>query len=180
MRNDFDRLRPKLVIFAVISAVFVATLVTFNVRVPLVVYNGSGSAPLGFYWVELRLPGRGEMAVVEPPPSIELMLVGRGLLPAHVPLVKQVAAIGGDIVCRSRIGEVGIVTINGHVVAEAYEKDRLERALPSWDGCLRLIAGEFFLLQPHPHSFDSRYFGPMLRCDILGVAHPIWTWNPPD
>ena len=39
--------------------------------------------------------------------------------------------------------------------------------------------GEFFLLQPHPLSFDSRYFGPVLRCDIVGVARPLWTWNPP-
>ncbi len=29
---------------------------------------------------------------------------------------------------------------------------------------------EYFLLQPHPHSFDSRYFGAVLRCDILGIG----------
>jgi type IV secretory pathway protease TraF len=33
-------------------------------------------------------------------------------------------------------------------------------------------------LQPHPYSFDSRYFGLVLRCDVLGVARPLWTWNP--
>jgi type IV secretory pathway protease TraF len=44
---------------------------------------------------------------------------------------------------------------------------------------MRLIDGEFFLLQPHPLSFDSRYFGPVLRCDVVGVARPLWTWNPP-
>lgn len=43
---------------------------------------------------------------------------------------------------------------------------------------MRLVEGEYFLLQPHPNSFDSRYFGPVLRCDILGVARPIWTWSP--
>lgn len=179
MRHDPARLPFTLGIFAAISGTFVAALVTFNIRVPLIVYNASGSAPLGFYRVEQRLPRQGEMAVVEPPRAVELMVVERGMLPMNVPLVKKVAAVGGDVVCRGKIGEVGIVTVNGTTVAEAYERDQQGRPLPSWDGCLHLVAGEFFLLQPHPHSFDSRYFGLVLRCDILGVARPIWTWNPP-
>ncbi len=177
MRDNRDRLRLQIIVLAIIAAMIVLMLTVLFSRLPVLIYNGSGSAPLGFYTVENRLPSRGETALVMPPPAIELFIVARGLLPPAVPLVKQEAAVGGDEVCRSREPN-GVVTINGEVYAEAYATDDDGRPLPAWDGCIRLIDGEFFLLQPHPRSFDSRYFGPVLRCDILGVARPLWTWDP--
>jgi len=172
------RLRLQISVLATISVVIVAMLIANGVRAPLIVYNASGSAPLGFYYLEDRLPSRGETAVVAPPPLVEAMITSRGILPASVPLVKQIAAVSGDEVCRSN-KPTGTIAINGKVLAEVFEKDREDRPLPSWEGCMILINGEFFLLQPHPYSFDSRYFGPVSRCDILGVARSIWTWNPP-
>jgi conjugative transfer signal peptidase TraF len=177
MRIDRTHLRRQIAVLAVISAAVVSMLVTFGGHAPLVIYNASDSAPLGFYYLENRLPIHGELAVVQPPPLIELIIVAREILPPAVPLVKQIAAIGGDEVCRSKESG-GIISVNGKVVAETFEKDPQGRPLPAWEGCMKLIEGEFFLLQPHPNSFDSRYFGPVLRCDILGVAHPVWTWNP--
>jgi conjugative transfer signal peptidase TraF len=177
MPIDRTRLRPQIAVLAVISAAVVSMLVTFAPHAPLVIYNASGSAPLGFYYLENRFPDRGETALVQPPPLIELMIVARGILPPSVPLLKQIAAVGGDEVCRSK-EPVHAITINGKVVAETFDNDRDGRPLPAWEGCMKLIEGEFFLLQPHPLSFDSRYFGPVMRCDILGVAHPLWTWNP--
>jgi conjugative transfer signal peptidase TraF len=177
MRVDRARLRLQIFVMAAISAAEIAMLVGLDVHVPLVIYNASGSAPLGFYYLENRQPERGELVVVRPPPAIALMILARAILPASVPLVKQVAAAGGDDVCRSK-DPVGNITVNGRTVAEVLDKDREGRPLPSWEGCMHLVDGEFFLLQPHPYSFDSRYFGPVTRCDILGVARPIWTWNP--
>jgi conjugative transfer signal peptidase TraF len=175
---QIDRhLRLRIAVLAAMSAANIALLVGLYVHAPLIFYNASGSAPLGFYYLENRLPSRGEVAVIRPPPLLEALMAARRILPAAVPLVKQVTAVGGDEVCRSREG-AGTLAVNGRVVAEVLDKDREGRPLPSWDGCIRLVDGEFFLLQPHPHSFDSRYFGPVLRCDILGVARPIWTWNP--
>jgi conjugative transfer signal peptidase TraF len=177
MQIDPARLHLQITVTAAISAAYVAILIGFGVHVPLVVYNASGSAPLGFYVLENRLPRRGELAVIKPPPAVELMLVASGILPPSVPLVKQITAVGGDEVCRSK-EPVGNIAINGKVIAEVLDTDREGRPLPSWDGCIQLVDGEFFLLQPHPYSFDSRYFGPVLSCDILGVARPLWTWNP--
>jgi conjugative transfer signal peptidase TraF len=178
MNARSKRLRTKAAVLAGISVAAVLSIVALAPHAPIVVYNGSGSAPLGFYRVENRLPERGEMAVIQPPPLVELMLVARGILPPSVPLLKQIAAVGGDEVCRSD-EPIGMITVNGKAVAETFEKDRDGRLLPAWKGCLKLVDGEFFLLQPHPFSFDSRYFGPVMRCDILGVARPVWTWNPP-
>jgi conjugative transfer signal peptidase TraF len=179
MRIDRSRLHLRAVVMVAISAANIALLVGFDVRVPLVVYNASGSAPLGFYYLESRLPRRGELAVIQPPPALELIIVAYGILPPSVPLVKQVTAVFGDEVCRSK-GPPGTIAVNGKVVAEVLDHDREGRPLPSWDGCIHLVDGEFFLLQPHPYSFDSRYFGPVSRCDVLGVAQALWTWNPND
>ncbi|MBR0900093.1 S26 family signal peptidase [Bradyrhizobium tropiciagri] len=145
--------------------------------VPLLIYNASGSAPLGLYYLEQRLPARGELAVFKPSAPIELLIAAYEILPDPVPLLKRVEASGGDEVCRAR-EPIGTISVNGKVIAEVLERDGEGRPLPSWEGCMRLVEGEYFLLQPHPRSFDSRYFGPVLRCDILGVARPLWTWNP--
>ncbi len=177
MRIEPAHLLLRIAVLAAISAASVAMLISSDVHVPLVIYNASGSAPLGFYYLENRAPERGEMAVVKPPPKLELMIVARGILPPSVPLVKQVAAIGGDEVCRSN-APIGSIAIDGKIVAEVSDHDREGRRLPSWNGCIRLVDGEFFLLQPHPYSFDSRYFGPVMQCDVIGVARPLWTWNP--
>ncbi|MGH6707976.1 MAG: S26 family signal peptidase [Bradyrhizobium sp.] len=177
MRIDHKRLRRQMPVLAAMSASVVLMFVSFGNRTPLVIYNATGSAPLGFYYLENRLPDRGETAVVQPPPLIELMIVSRGILPPAIPLLKQIGALGGDEVCRSK-DPVHAITINGKVVAETFDNDRQGRPLPEWEGCMKLIDGEFFLLQPHPLSFDSRYFGPVMRCDVLGVAKPIWTWDP--
>ncbi|WP_312016822.1 S26 family signal peptidase [Bradyrhizobium japonicum] len=159
------------------SAGVVTALVSLVPEEPLLIYNASGSAPLGFYYVEPGTPKKGELAVFRPPPTIEILILVHDVLPAPVPLLKQVAGVAGDEVCRAK-EPIGTISINGTVTAEVLDKDRAGRPLPSWEGCVRLVAGEYFLLQPHPHSFDSRYFGAVLRCDITGIARALWTWNP--
>ena len=141
---------------------------------PYLIYNGSGSAPIGFYRIEYRSPERGETVAIRPSATLANLVSAYGLLPAGVPLLKQVAAVGGDQVCRSG----GVVFLNGKAVTEALDHDAAGRPLPAWEGCFTLFAGQFFLLQHHPYSFDSRYFGPVSEAPIIGVARPLWTWNP--
>jgi len=95
---------------------------------------------------------------------IELMIVAREILPPAVPLLKQVAATGGDEVCRSE-QPTGTLSINGKVVAETYSTDQEGRPLPSWQGCMRLIDGEFFLLAAASAFVRFTVFwpGPPLR-----------------
>jgi conjugative transfer signal peptidase TraF len=177
MLIDYTNLRRQVTVLLVMCAGIVTLLMSSALEAPLLIYNASRSAPLGLYYVERRLPTRGELTVFKPPPAIELLIIAYEVLPAPMPLFKRVEAVQGDEVCRAK-EPVGTISINGKVVADVLERDRGGRPLPSWDGCMKLVEGEYFLLQQHPHSFDSRYFGPALRCDILGVARPVWTWNP--
>jgi type IV secretory pathway protease TraF len=81
-------------------------------------------------------------------------------------MIKQVAALGGDTVCRAGIE----IKVNGARVAHARHADGVGRALPVWRGCVQLDADQVFLLGSHPESFDSRYFGLVNRASILGRA----------
>jgi conjugative transfer signal peptidase TraF len=141
---------------------------------PLIVFNGSGSAPLGFYRIDARSPRLSETVVVRPSKTTAAFLVECGILPAGVPLLKRVAAVVGDEICR----DGSVISINGADVEEALERDNFGRPMPVWQGCRTLGEGEFFLLQPHPYSVDSRYFGSIFECQIIGVTTPLWTWNP--
>lgn len=140
---------------------------------PRLVWNASPSVPTGLYWVErpeLLVPG--QRLVVRLPAPWAALLARRGYLPAEVPLIKPLAASVGARVCR--IGQQ--VTIAGRAVALARVRDRLGRAMPVWSGCIRLSRDQLFLLAPgHADSVDSRYFGPVPRSAVLGIAHPIWT-----
>jgi conjugative transfer signal peptidase TraF len=165
------RTRAALVVAAALApAALVGTLLS-PPRL-LLVWNASASAPTGMYLIlepaELQ---HGEMVVARPPDDAARLAASRGYLPAGVPLVKQVAALGGDRVCA--IGES--IFVDGQAVARRLPEDRLGRRLPWWTGCRNLRRGELLLLMgPVPGSFDGRYFGVSDGADILGRARLIW------
>jgi conjugative transfer signal peptidase TraF len=138
---------------------------------PILVWNSSASAPLGLYLVlpESRLRP-GDLALVTPPEGIADMAARRGYLPRGVPLIKQVAAMGGDDVCAK--GD--IITINGDTVAVRQKADRAGRPLPWWEGCRVLSAGEILFLMPAAESLDGRYFGPLSSVHVIGRLVPLW------
>lgn len=139
--------------------------------VPLLVWNSSASAPIGLYIVmpETRLRP-GDMALVTPPESIADMAARRGYLPRDVPLIKQVAAMGGDHVCAKD----DVITINGDMVAVRQKVDSAGRPLPWWQGCRVLSAGEILFLMPAVQSLDGRYFGPLSSVHVIGRLVPLW------
>jgi type IV secretory pathway protease TraF len=55
----------------------------------------------------------GDLALVRPPPALARWMAIRGYLPLNVPLIKHVAAVGGQWVC----GRGGVIRIDGRVVA---------------------------------------------------------------
>lgn len=158
---------------AVLSAAVVGlALLAVGPLIPLqtnVLFNGSGSAPIGFYRVESGPVSKGDLVLVELPDWAKRLVEVRGYLPSDVPLIKRIVATDGDMVCR--LGRK--ISVNFDDLAEVLDTDSEGRAMPYWIGCWRLESGQYFLLQDHPRSFDSRYLGPLDGSLIIGKAMPI-------
>ena len=151
-----------------------ATLATLAVPVSrYAVWNASASVPTGLYAIRGKASLHvGERVAIEPPPDLRRLLAERGYLPTGIPLLKRIAAVSGQRVCRLQHG----VTIDGDFAGVARARDRLGRPLPAWFGCRMLRTGELFVMNPaSPDSFDGRYFGTLRIADVIGRATPVWT-----
>lgn len=162
---------PLLVVFAALSAMAFAL---FGNPSHKLIYNGSSSVPPGWYGSRpVRSLSLGMLVLVRLPQAAQQMAERRHYLPADVPVLKHIAALPGTEVCEHR----GLVIINGELVAHAQNRDAFGRALIPWSGCRVLAETEFFLINSlNRASFDSRYFGPVDRSQVIGAAFPIWTW----
>jgi conjugative transfer signal peptidase TraF len=138
---------------------------------PILLWNVTASAPVGLYRVRDGGPfAVGDWVAARPPATLRTSFAERRYLPAGVPLVKQVAAVAPQRVCR--IG--GRISVERRAVAEARAHDRMGRLLPDWNGCRRLRPGELFLVNAAPDSLDGRYFGPTSAHDVVGRLTPLW------
>jgi conjugative transfer signal peptidase TraF len=138
---------------------------------PLLLSNASHSVPTGLYGVVPRAPAKGELAVIRLAGPVQALAVERGYLGAGALVIKPVAALSDDVVCRHG----ATVTVNGLPMARARDADGFGRPLPRWSGCVTLAAGEVFVLSTVPDSFDSRYFGAVVAQHIVGTGWAIWT-----
>jgi conjugative transfer signal peptidase TraF len=136
---------------------------------PKLLYNPSKSAPIGWYEVvPSRAIARGDRVAAYLPEQAEALAASRAYLPAGIPVIKTVWAVGGDTVCRN----AGTLTVTGRRSLALLGKDRHGRPLPAWSqGCTRLGQGEVLLISDAtPDSFDSRYFGPVDIGNVIGRA----------
>ena len=89
-----------------------------------------------------------------------------------MPLLKRVAAVPGQRVCRTGLA----ITIDGVPMGDALDRDRRGRQLPVWQGCRSVAAGELFLMNWQVRdSLDGRYFGPLPASAVIGRATPLYT-----
>lgn len=91
--------------------------------------------------------------------------------PKDTMLMKRIAGISGDLVCRQETA----VTIGNKAVVAA-RMDKHGYPLPAWGGCRALLPNEVFLLGDHASSFDSRYFGPVTKDELVGIYRAVVTW----
>ena len=151
----------------------VAIAVSTAIDMPTVLlWNASPSAPIGLYRLQSidHLEPRDLVAVAAPDP-IAAFIAERGYLPPDIPLLKHVAGLPGQIVCRHRRS----ITVDGISLGEAQHTDNLGRPMPVWRDCRRITFDEVFLMNPHVEaSLDGRYFGPIPRSAVLARATAIW------
>ena len=155
---------------------------TFYLKVNNLVINYTASYPFGLYkktgidrgirvgdWVMFCLPGN---------PTTRL-IIERGYLlngrcqQDHLPLIKQVYAIGGDYVA---VSEHGVSINHGPVIKNTAPvlKDTKGRALPIMVSG-RVQLNHYALFSEYDaRSFDSRYFGAVSRDNIFTVIEPFW------
>ena len=157
--------RPIVLSVGTLSATLLVGSLFIQMPIKLV-YNASESAPVGLYWLDNEPAERGNYVLVRIPERVRNLVEDRGYLPWDVPLLKRVAGVSGDEVCRQNRQ----ILINGVVVALAQAIDGQGRPMPVWQGCHLLHGRRVFLLQDHQQSFDGRYFGPVDRHLIIGRA----------
>jgi len=159
------------VMVAYVAVVVVGLMALIHPR-PRLLWNATASVPMGLYAVRpTRDLAVGDLAIVAPPGPIARYLAAGGFLPLGVPLIKPVAAVPGQTVCRSG----RLVTVDGRALGLAGDRDRFGRLLPIWTGCRVIGSGEFFFMNPaRGDSLDGRYFGPLPASSVVGRATPIW------
>ena len=135
---------------------------------PVLVSNASASVPIGLYWVGQDAPGRGDLAVVQLPTRIAPLATEKGYIPRTACLLKPVAAVSGDRVCRFGAH----VLIRGTLTARTLPMDSRSRPLPRWQGYRMLGARELFLLTPG--KLRQPHFGPIQLKHVLGRATLIF------
>jgi conjugative transfer signal peptidase TraF len=139
---------------------------------PVLIWNASPSQPVGLYRVK-RLRARvGDRVLVRLPPRVAAFAARRGYLARGAYLLKPIAAVAGDRVCRWGAQ----ISVRGQQAGRAKWHDHLGRDLPVWQGCRSLKQGELFLLGGDPDSFDSRYFGAV--AGDAGNARAVFVWSP--
>ena len=139
---------------------------------PKLIWNATASAPMGLYWAEplnnLKLE---TLLIIKPPRNVAYFMDARGYLPLGAVLLKRVVAIEGTEICRKS----DQIFVAGKEIAQAKRIDGKGRLLPYWQGCRRLHSEEVFLVNSNVQdSLDGRYFGPLPKSSIIGLAYPIW------
>ncbi|MBI3438515.1 MAG: S26 family signal peptidase [Proteobacteria bacterium] len=139
----------------------------------ILLYNGSPSAPVGFYLRTADTPRIGSYVTVRAASVAPLYAALRNFSGPRDRFIKRIAAMGGARACAR--GDR--VEVNGSELTRLH-RDRAGRRLPAWQGCRLLARDEVFLIGDTPDSFDSRYWGPIRRRLIDGVWRRLFAPSP--
>jgi len=127
--------------------------------------NVSGSLPETFYRVvDLKHARVGDYVQICAPisiPALPAASPGEPSCDGKLPLLKRVVAVAWDRVIVDSEG----VWVNGELLPDSRPKatDSTGRPLPAAYGRHDLLPMEYWVMGEHPDSYDSRYFGKVIR-----------------
>ena len=130
------------------------------------IWNRTGSVPEGLYWLSDEPFTKGGWVVVSARSAEAQWAELHGFVGKDWPLLKRVAGVPGDEICRDGV----TILINGMPAGAALLETGDGVVLPSWSGCRRVAEYEIFLMNAHPNSLDGRYFGITSARDVEGSA----------
>jgi len=163
---------------AVVMSALAATAFTVGYRL-----NLTPSKPLGIWRIEeLQRPTAiGDLVFLCPSTTAVFAeawrrgYLRRGLCPSgYAPLIKTVVALPGQ-----RVDITDHVLIDGRLVpaSSVWRTDGEGRAIKTDPGGV-VPPHHLFLHSPFASSYDSRYFGPVPDSGLLGLARPVFTFDP--
>jgi len=162
----------------VISIVFLFTcLAAFKTLSKHYIIQVTDSLPKGIYSIKMdEKIAKGSLVVFEFPDGVSDLIKDRGWVPKHLSykLMKPVVAVSGD---RVKVSEKAVF-VNGIYSGRVITRDRQGLPLPTFLGEFMLAVDEVFTSGLDSNSFDSRYFGPVKIGSVVGVAKPVFTFNP--
>lgn len=157
------RRAPLLITSLGIAALLLSAAVPVRERM---IWNRTPSLPEGLYWRSDDAFGRGDIVALAAKSEAAQWAARHGFTGPDWPLLKEVAGMPGDLICRDNAE----IFINGKRAGTALSSAENGVLLPRWEGCRRLAAGEVFLMNTHPRSLDGRYFGVTRASEIDGRA----------
>lgn len=183
MRAEAKRRAARAKRVCLVATIFAASALLVGISQALELrINWTESMPLGLYqrvdpalvrgeWVAICLDG--EPARI----ARERHYVIAGSCASEVTeIVKRIAAIPGD---RIELRPDG-VRVNGEAIPGSELLDRDSQGAPlahAEEGEFVLADGRYWVMGTHVRrSWDSRYFGPIAREQIVGGARPLWTF----
>ena len=166
MRTKQDRVK-----IGVIAAVGVSCLLLQGSYEPFY-FNISNSLPVGVYKknsITEKNVSLGSFVSFPVPSSVEY-LTSRDWLSLKIPLIKPIIGLPGDNVCLSPEG----LKVNSKYVGAVAAADSKGLPLPHVNFCRNLKEGELWVGSTRiPNSFDSRYFGPIKKTDLIWNVQPL-------
>lgn len=145
--------------------------------------NLTPSEPLGIWRIEplSRAPLVGDLVFVCPPPTPQFEDARRrgylrwgSCIGGFAPLIKTVAALARQ---RVEIGDQVVIDGRPIEASSVRTRDGKGRVLVPYAGGI-VPPGYLFLHSSFESSYDSRYFGPVPGSGILGLARPVFTFDP--
>ncbi len=110
---------------------------------------------------------RNNIILFKPDKNTENYMLSRSWILPGSPMMKYLKGLPGDFVCIRNTE----IFINHKKIGDIQKLDSQNRPLPRLTFCQTLVHNQFFMMSTRvPNSFDSRYFGPIMREQMISKA----------